>query len=112
MKNEKQSRQAMDSGDQRGFSRMHHILQTRSHFFRTVQSLKDTAMPETTLHIPTLQTQEDADAVMFELQDLPCVNQADVNLPERTAWVSHTRMIAPEDIAAKLQEAGYEVAPV
>jgi copper chaperone CopZ len=65
-------------------------------------------MPETTFHIPTLLTQDDADAVMFELQDLPCVNQADVHLAERTAWVSHTAMISADDIAAKLQEAGYE----
>lgn len=65
-------------------------------------------MPETTFHIPGLLTQDDADAAMFELQDLPCVNQADVNLGGHTAWVSHTSMIAPEDIAAALQEAGYE----
>jgi copper chaperone CopZ len=64
-------------------------------------------MPETTFHIPALRTQEDADAVMFELQDLPCVSQADVDLAAQTAWVSHTPMIAPEDIAAALQEAGY-----
>jgi copper chaperone CopZ len=68
-------------------------------------------MPETTFHIPALHTQEDADAVMFELQDLPCVSQADVDLPRQTAWVSHTAMIAPEDIAAALQEAGYEAHP-
>ena len=66
-------------------------------------------MPETTFFIPTLHGQDDADAVMFELQDLPCVHQADVDLPAQTAWVSHSGMIAPEDIAAKLQEAGYEV---
>jgi copper chaperone CopZ len=64
-------------------------------------------MPETTFHIPALRTQDDADAVMFELQDLPCVSQADVDLPAQTALVSHTSMIAPEDIAAALQEAGY-----
>ncbi|MDM7944550.1 MAG: heavy metal-associated domain-containing protein [Hydrogenophaga sp.] len=65
-------------------------------------------MPETTFHIPNMLTQDDADAVMFELQDLPCVNQADVHLVEQTAWVSHTAMIAPEDMAAALAEAGYE----
>lgn len=75
-------------------------------------SLKETRMPETTFHIPTLQTQDDADAVMFELQDLPCVNQADVNLAKHTAWVSHTAMISADDIAAKLQEAGFEAQPV
>ena len=64
-------------------------------------------MPETTFHIPALLTQDDADAVMFELQDLPCVNQADVQLSAHTAWVSHTTMISTDDIAAKLQEAGY-----
>ena len=65
-------------------------------------------MPETRFHIPDLLTQEDADAVMFELQDLPCVNQADVNLAEHTAWVSHTAMISTDPIAAKLHEAGFE----
>lgn len=44
---------------------------------------------------------------MFELQDLPCVNQADVDLPKHEAWVSHTAMISADDIAAKLQEAGF-----
>jgi copper chaperone CopZ len=63
-------------------------------------------MPETTFHIPTLYTQDDADAVMFELQDLPCVHQADVDLAQRTAWVSHSTMIAAEDLAAALAEAG------
>jgi copper chaperone CopZ len=65
-------------------------------------------MPETTFHIATLLTQDDADAVMFELQDLPCVHQADVDLTQRTAWVSHSNMIAAEDIAGALEEAGYE----
>ena len=44
------------------------------------------------------RTQADADAVMFELQDLPCVSQADVNLAEHSAWVSHTAMISADDI--------------
>lgn len=65
-------------------------------------------MPETSFDIPAMQTQDDADAVMFELQDLPCVNQAGVDLDKRQAWVSHTSMIAAEDIAAALLEAGYE----
>jgi copper chaperone CopZ len=64
-------------------------------------------MPATTFDIPALQTQDDADAVMFELQDLPCVAQADVDLPRRQAWVSHSTMIDPQDIAAALEEAGY-----
>jgi copper chaperone CopZ len=64
------------------------------------------AMPETTFHLPTLRTQEDADAVMFELQDLPCVAQAEVDLATQTAWVAHTAMISPEDILAALAEAG------
>jgi copper chaperone CopZ len=65
-------------------------------------------MPETRFHIPAMQTQDDASAVMFELQDLPCVNQAGVDLPKRQAWVSHTAMISAQDIAAKLQEAGID----
>ena len=65
-------------------------------------------MPETRFHIPAMLTEDDASAVMFELQDLPCVNQADVDLPKQEAWVSHTAMISAEDIAAKLQEAGFE----
>ncbi len=68
-------------------------------------------MPETTFDVPGLLTQDDAEAVMFELQDLPCVNQADVDLARRQAWVSHTTMIAPEDIVAALLDAGYEAHP-
>ena len=52
-------------------------------------------MPETTFLIPQMLTQQDADAVMFELQDLPCMNQAEVDLPTHSAWGSHTPMIAP-----------------
>jgi copper chaperone CopZ len=64
-------------------------------------------MPETTFHIPAMQTQDDADAVLFELQDLPCISQADVDLAAQTAWALHTAMIAPEEIVAALNEAGY-----
>ncbi len=64
-------------------------------------------MPETTFHIPELNTQDDADAVMFELQDLPCVSGASVDLSKRQAWISHTTMVSPDDIAAKLEVAGY-----
>jgi cation transport ATPase len=64
-------------------------------------------MPESIFEIAQLLTQDDADAVMFELQDLPCVNQAEVDLVKRQAWVSHTNMISPEDIAAALEDAGY-----
>ena len=65
-------------------------------------------MPETTFHVPAMISQTDADAVMFELQDLPCVSEAAVDLGTQTAKVSHTAMISPEDIAAALQDAGYE----
>ncbi len=65
-------------------------------------------MPETTFYVPTLRIQDDADAVMFELQDLPCVHQAEVTLVDQTAWVSHSSMISAEDIAAKLSEAGHD----
>ncbi len=63
-------------------------------------------MIETRLLIPTLQTDDDASAVMFELQDLPCVHEAGVDLPTHTAWVRHTAMVSPEDIVAKLLDAG------
>jgi hypothetical protein len=66
-------------------------------------------MAESTFEIAQLVSQEDADAVMFELQDLPCVNQAEVDLVKRQAWVSHTHMISPEDIAAALEDAGYSI---
>ena len=69
-------------------------------------------MPETVLAIPSLLTQDDADAVMFELQDLPCVNRAEVDLQARQAWVDHTAMISVDDIAAALLGAGYEAEPL
>lgn len=64
-------------------------------------------MPESTFEIEQLLTSDDAEAVMFELQDLPCVNRADVDIIKRQAWVSHTSMISAEDIAAALEGAGY-----
>jgi copper chaperone CopZ len=64
-------------------------------------------MPESIFEIEQLVTPDDAEAVMIELQDLPCVNQADVDLSKRQAWVSHTSMISPEDIATALENAGY-----
>jgi len=48
-------------------------------------------------------SQEDADAVMFELQDLPCINVADVNLAQRSAWAEHITFISPEEIATALE---------
>lgn len=65
------------------------------------------AMATTHFAIPTMISQEDADAVMFELQDLPCINVADVNLAQRSAWAEHTTFISPEEIATALEEAGY-----
>lgn len=64
-------------------------------------------MPTTHLSIPAMLTQNDADAVMFELQDLPCIHVADVDLPQRSAWAEHTQFITPEEIVAALEEAGY-----
>jgi cation transport ATPase len=64
-------------------------------------------MPESIFEIAQLVTTEDVEAVMFELQDLPCVNHAEVDLIKRQACVSHTSMISTEDIAAALEDAGY-----
>jgi hypothetical protein len=41
-------------------------------------------MPESIFEIEQIVTNDDAEAVMFELQDLPCVNQADVDLVKVT----------------------------
>lgn len=65
-------------------------------------------MPETLLHVPALLTQDDVDVVMFELQDLPCVDMAEVSLVRQTVWVSHTALMTPLDIVAVLEQAGYE----
>lgn len=64
-------------------------------------------MLTTHLTIPGMTSQDDADAVMFALQDLPCIHVADVNLAQRSAWAEHTRFISPEEIAAALEDAGY-----
>lgn len=64
-------------------------------------------MVTTHFTIPTMISQDDADAVMFTLQDLPCIHVADVNLAKRSAWAEHTRFISPEEIVAALQDTGY-----
>ncbi len=35
---------------------------------------------ETTLRVPAMNSQEDADRVVFELQDLPCIGVVDVGM--------------------------------
>lgn len=40
-------------------------------------------MPTSHFSVSTMVTQDDADIVMFELQDLPCIHLADVDLPQR-----------------------------
>lgn len=65
-------------------------------------------MPETLLRVPALRSQDDVDAVMFELQELPCVDMAEVSLGRQTVWVSHTALMTPLDIVAVLEQAGYE----
>jgi copper chaperone CopZ len=64
-------------------------------------------MVTTHFAIPTMISQGDADAVMFVLQDLPCIHVADVNLEQRSAWAEHSGFISPEEISAALEEAGY-----
>lgn len=64
-------------------------------------------MPTTTFTLPSMTTQADADAVMFELQDLPCISNAGVRLALQQAWAEHTRMMDPADMAAVLTEAGH-----
>jgi hypothetical protein len=69
-------------------------------------------MPTTTFTLPTMITQADAEAVMFELQDLPCISNAGVDLAQHRAWAEHTRMIDPGDIAGALAAAGHEAADI
>lgn len=69
-------------------------------------------MPTTTFALPTLTTQADAEAVLFELQDLPCISNAGVDLLQHRAWAEHTRMIDPADMAAALTEAGHPPADI
>jgi hypothetical protein len=64
-------------------------------------------MPKTTFTIPSLINDDAAAEVMFELQDLPCMTVADVDVAKQEAWAQHTAMISPEEIAAALEEAGH-----
>ncbi len=65
------------------------------------------SMVTTHLAIPTMISRSDAEAVMFALQDLPCIHVADVNREQRSAWAEHTRFIRPEEIVTALEEAGH-----
>jgi hypothetical protein len=64
-------------------------------------------MPYTTLFIDNLETQSDQESVTFELQDLPCINQVEVSLVNKEAWIDHTNMISINDIILALEEAGF-----
>lgn len=86
---------------------VHHMTDKNKSTDKYFQKLENT-MPETIFHLPGLRTQDDADAVMFELQDLPCVDMAEASLVSQTVWVSHTALMTPLDIVAVLEQAGYE----
>jgi len=64
-------------------------------------------MPYTTLFIDNLETQSDQESVTFELQDLPCINQVEVSLVNKEAWIDHTNMISINDTILALEEAGF-----
>jgi copper chaperone CopZ len=67
---------------------------------------------ETTLRVQGMNSQEDADRVVFELQDLPCIGVVDVDLAQQTVWVDHTNMISVEELQAAVAEAGFQSEPV
>lgn len=67
---------------------------------------------ETTLRVPAMNSQEDADRVVFELQDLPCIGVVDVDLAQQTVWIDHTPMISVEELQAAVAEAGFSSEPV
>jgi copper chaperone CopZ len=67
---------------------------------------------ETTLRVQGMNSQEDADRVVFELQDLPCIGVVDVDLAQQTVWIDHTNMISVDELQAAVAEAGFPSAPV
>ena len=52
-------------------------------------------MPESIFEIAQLETPDDVAAVMFELQDLPCVNQADVDITRNCLLAEYERARQP-----------------
>ena len=63
-------------------------------------------MPTTTLIVTGMQSDDCLRTVMNAIQDLPCINHADVSLATGEATIDHTSMVWEGDIRAANEDAG------
>jgi copper chaperone CopZ len=65
------------------------------------------SMPTTTLIVTGMQSDDCLRTVMNAIQDLPCINHADVSLATGEATIDHTSMVSEGDIRAAIEDAGF-----
>jgi len=64
-------------------------------------------MPTTEFTIDGIDSDDDLRSVMNAIQDLPCINHAEVDAQSGKAEVEHTAMVSEGDIRAAVEEAGF-----
>ena len=64
-------------------------------------------MPTTEFVISGMNNDDDLRAVMNAIQDLPCIDHAEVSLQSGAATVEHTSMVSEGDIRGAVEEAGF-----
>ena len=63
-------------------------------------------MPNTTIKILNMQSDECLRLVMNAIQDLPCIGYVDVSMATGEATIEHTPMVSEGDIRAAIEAAG------
>ena len=64
-------------------------------------------MPTTEFVVTGLSNNDDLRIVMNAIQDLPCIEHAEISLQTGAATIEHTAMVSEGDIRGAVEEAGF-----
>ena len=67
-------------------------------------------MPNTTIKILNMQSDECLRLVINAIQDLPCIGHVEVSMSTGEATIEHTSMVSESDIRQIIEDAGYPTA--
>ena len=72
--------------------------------------LTEFTMPNTTIKILNMQSDECLRLVMNAIQDLPCIGHVDISMNTGEATIEHTTVVSESDIRQIIEDAGYPTA--
>ena len=74
-------------------------------FYESFDAIREKGLDA--LIITGMQSDDCLRTVMNAIQDLPCINHADVSLATGEATIDHTSMVSEGDIRAAIEDAGF-----